>query len=232
MPENRRRRRRGSPAYQRAKRDVMLSYRPYRRELRQARREGRRDYRQANARVGDVYGALDRELAPLSGQYAGQMEGITQGLQGNLAGLTDLLGGVEGVPQSEVTAGAGLFGTIGAGGLSELASQQARNVGYNTSAQRQGSMERAVTQRNYRQDLTTFLDDLRRQRVDAARDLPGLIRQRMDEINDRNFERSMALREFTLRARQVGLDTQSQAALSSLLGQMSPREIVAAFGNG
>jgi hypothetical protein len=229
-----RRNRRGSPAFRRARRDVMLSYRPYKRELRQARREGVRDFRTANRRVGNVYAGLQNELAPLSGQYATQMEGIRSNLTSDLGGLTDLIGSsVAGVPASEISAGAGLFGTLGAGGLSELSSQQARNVGYNTSAERQGSLEKMTAQRNYGQDLTYFLSDLRGQRMDAARDLPGLIRQRMDELNDRNFDRSMALKEFALRAKSAGMDM--QRALADLRGQDAwswyIRQQADAFGN-
>jgi hypothetical protein len=239
-PRQRRRRRRrgGSPDFRRARRDVMMSFKPYRRELGQARKEGIRDFKTANARVGNVYGGLASELAPLSGQYADQMTGVREGLSSDLGGLADMLGStVPGVPQSEIAAGTNMFGTLGGGGLEQLASQQARNVGYNTSAQRQGALEKMTAQRNYGQDLTNFLSDLRGQRTDAARDIPGLIRQRMDELSDRGFDRSMALREFGLRSKAAGLDMklgqmglQSSQQLQGLLGSLSPEEIVRLFG--
>jgi hypothetical protein len=236
----RRRRRQGSPSYRRARRDVMMSYRPYRRELAAARREGTRDFRQANRRVGAVYGGLANELAPLSGQYAEQMAGIRGNLTSDLGGFADMLGStVPGVPQGEIAAGTNLYGTIGSGGLEQLASQQARNVGYNTSTQRQGALEKMTAKRNYGQDLTEFLSDLRRQRMDAARDIPALIRQRMDELSERGFDRSMALREFGLRSRAAGLDNRlaqmglnSSQQLANVLANATPQQLVQMFRNG
>jgi hypothetical protein len=204
----------------------MTSYRPFRRELQQARREGTRDYRESSKRVGSVYDALGRELAPLSGQLTSQIGAISSGLQGQLGQFGDLLGSsVPGVPAGEIAAGTGLFGSIGAGALSELANSQARGVSYNASAQRQGSLEKMTARRNYRQDYQTFLDDIRRERINAARDLPSLMRQRVDELRDRGFDRSMALREFELRAKQAGLD--ARLAASDLRGQNAWANLIA-----
>jgi hypothetical protein len=210
----------------------MQSFRPFRRELAQTRREGTRDYREAMRRTGQVYGALGRELEPLSGQYASQMGDVRSNFSGDLAGLAGMLGStVPGEPTGEISAGTGYFGAIGAGGLSELASAQGRNAAYNTSAMRQGSLEKGMAQRNYTQDLQDFRGDIRRERIDAARDMPGLIRQRVDELRDRGFDRSMALREFALRSKQAGMDMRmamsdqrGQQAWSNFLMGLSPQE--------
>lgn len=183
-----------------ARRDVMLSVKPLRREIRRVRKQGTRDAQNQITQTQNVYDAMGRTMAPLTQQYTDQSSQIASGLTGNLGTLTDMLGSaVPGVPQSEQSAGANLFGTIGAGSLGELASQAQRNVGYNTSAQRQGAMESGITQRNILQDLGDFRDDLGQQRIDLMRDVPALIRQRMDAERDTNFEQGLAMSELDLR---------------------------------
>lgn len=235
MPADRKKkRRRRSPAFRRAARDVRIAQRPFRRELRQAKREGLRDIRDATRRTNQAYSGLRNEIAPLSGQYADQMSTISQGFTDQLGSLADLLGSsVPGVPAGEISAGTGAFGAIGAGGLSELASQSARNVAYNTSAMRQGGLERGMARRNFAQDRLDFLKDIRGERLDLAREAPALIRQRMDELRDRGFDRSMALREYQLRARAAGLDERlarsdlrGQQAWADLLMGLTPEELV------
>ena len=210
----RRRNRGGGPLMKEARRDVLQSVKPVRREIRRARMQGTRDYERASEKASDLYGALSAQLAPLAGQFQSQAAGIGDALNDQLAGLGGMLGStVPGVPEGEIGAGAGMFGALGGGALAELASTAQRNLGYQTSAQRQAAMEGTIAQRNYLADRTDFLDDLRQQRVDLMRDVPTLIRQRLDYLRDQKFDQGLALSELDLRRLMANRDygLQSQA---------------------
>jgi hypothetical protein len=146
---------------------------------------------------------------------------------------------VPGVPQSEISAGTGLFGAIGAGSLEDLASQRSRNVAYNTSAQRQGSMESAIARRNYQTDLHDTLKDIGQQRIDLMRSVPQQIQARMDQLRQIAFDQMMAQKNFGLSAQsaalaqqQAAMQNNSSAAYSQLLGGLTPQQIAALFGGG
>lgn len=200
--------------FARARRDVMLSLRPQLQDLRRTGKQARRQYRQSSHQVGDIYGALQDQLAPLGGQYGQQATQIASDLQGQLAGLTGGLGStVPGVPASEIAAGTGMFGTIGAGALEQLASDRARNAAYQTSAQRQGAEEQAITKRNYLTDLTNFRSDLADQRHSLMGGASQSILQRLADLRDQAFQQSLANKEFQLRASSANqTDLANQAA--------------------
>lgn len=183
----------------------MVSYRPYLQEIQRARRQGNRDYNQSMARVGSVYGALGRELGGVGGIDTGA---IGQQFTSQLGGLADMLGSsVPGVPAGEISAGTGVFGAIGAGGLSQLASDASRSQAYQSSAQRQGSIESMIAQRNMTQDRLGFLDDLRQQRLDTMSRVPAEIRSRIDALRDLMFSQGLQNRQFGLQNRSY-LDQQ------------------------
>lgn len=227
------RRTKASPSFKSAKRDVMLSERPYLQELKRTGKQAKRQTRQSSRRTAGIYKSLGRELKPLSGQYEHQAQGISDGLQSDLSNFTGMLGSdVPGVPQSEIAAGTGLFGTIGAGTLQDLASQQGRNLAYNTSARRQGSIESATQRRNYQTDLSNFMKDLGQQRLDLMRGVPQQILARKDELARIAFDQLMANRNFGLQSSQVNQANASNSALAGLYGGLSPAQIAAMFGGG
>lgn len=231
--KGRRKKGRGSPVLREARRDVMLTIKPVRREIRRIRKQGIRDYRQAAAKTGNIYDALGRELAPLMGQFAGQSQQIASGLNQNLGTLADTIGSnVAGVPQSEISAGAGMFGALGGGALAELANNAQRNAAYQTSVQQQSGVEGAIAQRNMLQDLLGFKQDLGQQRLDLMRDVPQLIRQRMDFLRDQEFDQGLALqqlqlerlgmnRSYGLQNQQLAMQQKSDAAYQWLMQQLA-----------
>jgi hypothetical protein len=229
-----------APEYGAARRDVMLSERPYLQELKRTRKQAIRDTRHASRRTKSIYRGLGHELRPLGGKFDNQAQDISQGLQSDLGQFESHLGStVPGVPQSEITAGTGLFGTIGAGSLEDLASQRSRNNAYNTSTQRQGSMESAIARRNYQVDLHDTLKDIGQQRLDLLRSTPQQIQARMDQLRQIAFDQMMAQKQFGLSAQsaalaqqQAAMQNQSSAAYSQLLGGLTPQQIAALFGGG
>jgi hypothetical protein len=229
-----------APQYGAARRDVMLSERPYIQELNRTRRQAKQDTRHASRRTRSIYGALGQALKPLGADFTNQSHGISQGLQSDLGGFESHLGStVPGVPQSEISAGTGLFGTIGAGSLEDLASQRSRNLAYNTSTQRQGSMESAVAQRNYQTDLRDTLKDIGQQKIDLMRSTPQQIQARMDQLRQIAFDQMMSQKQFGLSAQsaalaqqQAAMQNNSSAAYSQLLGGLTPQQIAALFGGG
>lgn len=99
---------------------------------------------------------------------------------------------------------------------------QQRQAGYMGSAQEQGATEQMIARRNYLQDRTDFLDDLRQQRVDLMRDVPALIRQRKDYLSDQKFDQGLAQsqldlnqliadRDYNLGMRGLNLDANQQS---------------------
>lgn len=233
--------RKRSPEFKEARRDVMLAFNPYKRELKRTMKQGTQDYRMMSDKMANVYGALDRTVAGLPGaDYAG----ISNQLSGDVGNLSSLLGSqVPLVPGEEMQAGLGVVGSIGAGGLTNIASQAARAGDYSNSVRTQGGIENVVGQRNALHELLNFKDDIRQQRLDAARDLPSLIRQRMSELRDQKFEQSLALqqlaldrlkanRDFGLSNRSLDLQAASDAATAEYLRKKAQLEARRGKGKG
>lgn len=213
-----------SSVYQDAVRDVMLSLRPSRQAIRRSRRQGIADYRQFDAQAQNIGQQFQHQIAPLGGAYDAQIGDITGDLQGQLGSLTGLLGTSIGqVPDAERIAGANMMGTVGAGSLEGLASDRARNAGYQTSAQRQGAIETMTTRRNATTDLQNFLDDLSNQQQDLYSGSDSLIRQREDQLRQQAFDRAMALKNYNLNASSVGAANASNAAFGDYLQQLLGR---------
>jgi len=166
-----------------ARRDVRLSMHPILQGYKRQGKLAQQDANQAQQRTQDVYGALGTQLQALGDPYSQAMSGISGNLSSELGGLTGLLNGQIGqAPGTERAAAAGLLGAIGGGGLSLLASGQARNAGYNTSAQRQGAEQSAVSQQNILTDLANFKSDLSQQKLDAMGQMSPMYLQRLDQL--------------------------------------------------
>lgn len=202
----------------RATNDVMASYQPMLDAIERAKIEAEQQYKSDSGRVGDIYGALVTQLQPLTGQYKTANTEIANDLTSQIGGLANLLGSsVEGVPQSEITAGTNSVGTQGAGTLETLASDRARNVGYNTSAVRQGGIEGMTASRNYLQDYQDLLDQISQRSLDLTSETPALIRQRIGELRDQQWQKEMANKEFGLRAAAAAAQAKGDKAMYQYL---------------
>lgn len=203
----------------RARRDVRLAIDPVLDEIRRAQRSAGRDYEQNAERVADIYGALGDEIRPLGGQYDTQAQRISGDLNTVLGGLAGLLGpsmeafaglspedaaGAQaqllGAAAPEGQAAVNMFGALGAGGQSLLANDRSRNLGYQTSAQRQVGLDRSALEKSFLQDYRDLLDDIKQQRLDVMQDVPSQIMARLDELRDRKKQFGIARAE--LRNRQ------------------------------
>lgn len=207
---------RKSEAFKDARRDVMLSIKPARREIRRIKKMGVREGRQQEQKIGNIYGALGDQLSAIGGNYQPQAQQIASGLQGNLAQLAGTIGSnVPGVPQGEISAGAGVLGALGGGALAQLASGAQRSIDFQNSVQRQGAMEGAFATRDVANQTADFRKDLNQQRIDLMRDVPALIRSRMDENQARRFEQMLAMQQLQLSRRgqnaSIGLQQQGLA---------------------
>lgn len=166
-----------------ARRDVRLSMHPILQQFKHQGTQLQQDANQAQQRTQDVYGALGTGLQALGDPYSQAMSGISGNLSTELGGLTGLLNGQIGqAPGTERAAAAGMLGTIGAGGLEQLASGQARNTAYNTSAQRQGVEQSAVSQQNILTDLANAQRSLHTSQTDAMGQMSPLYLQRLDAL--------------------------------------------------
>lgn len=222
MAKNKKPKKRGD-VYQQAVRDVMLSFRPARRALKRERKQGLREYRQGQQGIQSAYDQLGGSLDQLNSQYQAQVAPLAGQLTEQIGGLSSMLGSnIGAVPDAERAAGTGLVGTLGAGALQQLTSDQARNAAYGTSAARQGEVQRLTDTRNLNQDRRDFLSDIRDRRTDLMGGVDALIRQRQDQLQQQGFDRRMALANLGLQRGQFGLQQQafnmqnsSQAAESS-----------------
>lgn len=189
---------------QRAQRDVRLAFRPEMRAIDRAQDQARDDYEEADNRIKEIYDSLQANLAPLYGQYDAQSQQITQDLTGQLQQMSSMMGMTPAMTgaAAEGQAAAGAFTGIGAGGLSLLASERSRNLGYQTSTQRQGELERATLRKNYLEDFRDIVESLKEREIDVQGDKASAIIQRLDELRDQRYSRGMQERELDIAEQQ------------------------------
>lgn len=226
MPDDKKRKREkapkrknvAGPLQKRARRDVRLAIDPVLDEIRRQQQSADRDYGQNAERVSDIYAALQKELGPLAGNYDTAAQGIASDLQGQLGGLAgllapsmaayeglapsdaaaqsaQLLGGTQGSAQAQTD----LLGSLGAGGLQLLANDRSRNLGYQTSVQRQGVLQKGVDEKRLLQDFRDTIEDLKGQRFDVMQDVPSQIIARLDQLRQTRKENKLAQSELELR---------------------------------
>lgn len=213
--------------YQRALRDVHTSYLPMLNAISQAGLQAKQQYGTDSQRVGDIYSALTNQLQPMTGQYTQNISGISGDLQNQLQSLTGMIGSnVQGVPQSEIGAGAGMLGSLGAGALEQIANDRTRNAAYNTSAERQGGIEGMTAQRNYLQDYQNLQDQFNQQRLQIQNQMPQQIRTEMGTLRDQQWQQHMDQLKYQLSAAQIAAsnrgDKATAAYLRSLIGNITP----------
>jgi len=158
-----------SPLMRRATRDVRLSYRPLLQEN-----------ERAQAAAESAYGALPGEIKDIYQGYTGASNNIAGNLVDQLGALNSVLPGLGG-PTSEQAAFGGAFTDAGQAGLSSLASQAQRNVGYGASARTEAGLAQRAA-----------LDNLIQQRQQIMQGFPQDIQARIDELREQRLTQQLA----------------------------------------
>lgn len=195
------------PLQKRARRDVMFAIDPILDEIRRQQGISEREYEQNASRVSNIYDDLGRELAKAGSGYDPRAQQISADLNASLAGLTGLLtpnpeSAVNLNPEgqaAEAAAGTGMFGAIGGGGQTMLASDRQRQLGWDTSLQREVPLQGAEFERRFLQDFRDTLDDLKTQRFDVMQDVPSQVLARLDQLRDSRKQNKLAQAELELR---------------------------------
>jgi hypothetical protein len=193
------------PLMQQARRDFRVAMRPQKQAIKRARRQGTRDFNEAQQRVAQVTGALLGQLGQIPGAYAGQTGGIIGNVTSGIGALGEQLGqnSIGQVPVAEQAAGIANVGAIGSGAIEQIAGQQQNMQDYLASGAQQGAVQGAVTSRNYLKDYQGFLKDNRQQQVDLASQSKDAILQRLDQLKQEQFDRTMALKQLGMQQAQI-----------------------------
>lgn len=197
--------RKAGPLQKRARRDVMFAIDPILDEIKRQQESSEREYEQNASRVAGIYDDLGAELAPVGNAYQKQAQGISGDLNAALGGLAGLLApSAESanalIPSGdEAAAGVGMFGSIGAGGQTMLASDRSRQLGWDTSLQREVPLQSADYERRFLQDFRDTIDDIQQQRFDTMRDVPSQVLARLDQLRDSKRQNKLAKAELALR---------------------------------
>lgn len=209
----------------------MLEFRRSRQALKRDRRQGMRESRQAQTQVGNVYDQLGPSLDAINSQYQTQTAGIPGQLTEQIGSLSSMLGSnIGAVPDAERAAGTNLIGTLGAGTLEQLASDQSRNAAYGASASRQGEIQRLTDQRNILGERRDFQEDIRNRRQDLMSGTDQMIRQRQDELARQAFDRRMALQAMAISQGTYGYQS-AQAAADITMTELEQRALAELLGN-
>lgn len=198
---------------ERAARETESAYAPLEQEIERQMTGSRQDAASQETAIKDIYGDFDKAIAPLDNQYQQQVGGIQNSYMQGIKGLKDMLG-TEDVPAGELAAAGGLFANLGASGLSELSNAQSRNVGYNTSAQRQGSIESTTARANNQQELSDALEIFRQQAADARENQSRDTLNQLGTDRDTAFSQQLAQQELFLRQKALQAQVLSDKALS------------------
>jgi hypothetical protein len=222
----------GNAVYQEARRRLHLMMQPYMMQLRQNIRSERQDTNKENSAIGNIGTALQGSLSALVDPYQQQMAGVQSDLTGNLNALMPTMQDqVGGAPQTEQAAAMGVVGSIGAGQQGILAGQRATELGYNTSAQRQGAEEVAINQKNNLSDFFDTKSNIRDQMAQLKSQAPAQLDQLIQEIEQRNLNNKLGLGQLAISRGNLGvaqgglnlqrealnLDAAQQAAVMNLL---------------
>jgi len=213
--------------YRQATRDVRLSNKPALQAIKRESKRGANEYADYMGAADWAYKGLINELQGLNPQYNQISNNIADSLNAQLGELAGLLGTANpanapegspegiayGTPAGEAAAAAGLYGTLGAGGLELLGSQRQRNLGYTTSAKRQGAIERETAQTNLIQDYQDFQQEMRDRRLGITSTMPLEIRQRIDQIKQQNLQNRIAREQLAI-AKQ---EAESNAAMAEMM---------------
>lgn len=199
----------------RARRDVQLSVQPQLDALARQQAQAERDYGQGTNQVQAAYDALGRELGNVGAGFTDEAAKIAALFGGQVGQLGGMIGGA--AAPAEQQAAQAFLGSIGGAGKGLLASDAMRNAAYNSSALRQGALERVTMTKNLAQDLLGTQDDIRQQVLDAKAMMPGLIRQRLGELRDTQFEHGLAGKELGLREAALLAQTKNDKSLSAYL---------------
>jgi ribosomal protein L29 len=202
------------PLMKQAKRDVRIAKRPQKQAIRRAARSGKQDFNEAQQRVSQVTQAMLGQLAKIPGAYAGQTSGIIGDVTSGIGALGEQLGQntIGQVPEAERAAGIANVQQVGAGAIEQIAGQQQNMADYLASGAQQGAVQGAVTSRNYLKDYANFQKDIRQQKVDLQAGSKDDILQRLDQLKQEQFDRSMALKQLGMQQAQIDQANRSLAA--------------------
>jgi hypothetical protein len=236
------------PLMKQARRDFRVAMKPQKQAIKRARRQGTRDFNEASQRVAQVTQAMLGQLGQIPGAYAGQTSGIIGDVTSGIGALGEQLGQntIGQVPEAERAAGIANVGAIGSGAIEQIAGQQQNMADYLASGAQQGAVQGAVTSRNYLKDYQGFLKDNRQQQVDLASQSKDAILQRLDQLKQEKFDRTMALKQLGMQQAQIDqanrrLDAEADflAAKAALLSKKpkggpkkKPKPDAEEYGNG
>lgn len=201
---------------------VESSYAPQIQEIQRQMTGAGQDTAAHTEAIGNIYDAFGKAVAPLDNSYQQQMGDISKSYTGSLKDLTNMLG-TSSSPAGELAAAGGLFGDIGAAGLSGLANEQTRNVGYNTSAERQGSIESVVAKGNAAQDLADQLKVFRQQLADTRANQARDTLNQTNTLEDTKFQQQLAQQELFLRQKALQAQVLSDKALRGYYSDLTSK---------
>lgn len=197
----------------RAKRDVRISIHPQIEALNRLRKRTIADYGQSLQRSNSIFGQELGALAPLAGQFGAGSEAILGNLQQALGAFGGTTGGLgaenDAAAAAQGAMSRGVLGVLGSGQQAGLANLQAARAGAAMQRQEMGS--------NILGEKRDALDQIMSQRQDVFGQLPALIRQREDELQQSAFERLLANRQFNLNKRSTLADIANNKALQEFL---------------
>lgn len=241
---NKKNKRKAGPLQKRARRDVMFSIDPILDNIRREQERSEREYEQNASRVENIYSDLGRELQRAGAGYDPRAQQIATDLNTSLAGLTGMLApNAESATTlnpsgqaAEAAAATGMFGAIGGGGQTMLASDRSRQNAWDTSLQREVPLQSADYERRFLQDFRDTIEDLKQQRFDTMQDVPTAVLQRLDQLRDARKQNRLAQSELELRQQIANREHKSakkanEAGMDILEGEANRRNLGARLRN-
>jgi hypothetical protein len=131
------------------------------------------------------------------------------------------------VPEAERAAGIANVGAIGSGAIEQIAGQQQNMADYLASGAQQGAVQGAVTSRNYLKDYSQFQKDIRQQKVDVIKSSRDQILNRLDQLKQERFDRSMALKQLGMQQQQIDQANRALDAQIWLMNKEAERRLKA-----
>lgn len=180
----------------RATRDVQLDIQPRVDLLNQQLQQAQEDYLRMDQSAQSIYGGATDALRGIPSPDFG---GIADDLQARLTTLAgafqggDLQAGMPGLAPAELEAGGDLGIAIGAGGLENLASFDARNAAAQQGAQRESVLSGRYARDNLLQQMQDTIDSYNQQLGNVYAQMPSLIGQRADELRREGLESKLAM---------------------------------------
>jgi len=173
--------------FQRAQRHVQLAHQPELDAIERQVQQVLDEFDQAQQAGQSAYGGYQKLIEPYGAEYTAETGSIADRLIGQLgqnqAQLaadpalaqygSPALGVGQGLPQAEGQAGVGMYGAIGDTALGQISNMAARNLGYQTSAQREGGLAKRSMQSNLIQQMNDAMRELQGRELDVTGQFAG-----------------------------------------------------------